>query len=206
MDGIGIAAVGCSIYQNTKAMLIKKGYLKKVGPFNIKLKECETLELTYRLLRNGFHLASTTQAKSHEKEAPKILSRPFFHGLANGYFRAKVLLKYNVPLKAKNLFRGIGIGEWAGFLARWIRFSGSQKASFSNAYRLTRVLSDEGNVYTLNPDLGVHLKDDDILLIDMATHHVIPHHRKLFKDAICLRFISEQIGFFSHNKIFLQVG
>ena len=26
------------------------------------------------------------------------------------------------------------------------------------------------------------------------------------KDAICLRFISEQIGFFSHNKIFLQVG
>ena len=90
---------------NTKAMLLKKDILKETGLFDIGLGECEGLDLTYRLLHNGFHIVSTVWAKSYWIGQRGTLFSFFLRSLVRGYFEARVLQKYNVPIG--KIFRGL---------------------------------------------------------------------------------------------------
>ena len=217
---------------NTAAMLIKKNCLKKMGLFDIGLQRCEDLDLTHRLLRSGFHIASAPQAKSYVTISDGVLSYLFLRPLVAGYFQAKALMKYKVPIGhplnrshpiTKNLFRelklvsclvdlaitGIRFIQLLGSLIGYIKFCNTKKELPKATRRFTKALSYEGNAYILNPILGVCLRAKDVLLIDTTMHYAFSlkqHQGELLRKAIRYHFISEQMGFFIKNKIFIQVG
>ena len=213
-------------------MLIKKDCLKRVGLFDTGFKRCEDLDLTYQLLSNGFHLASSPRAKSYVTRSDGILSYLFLRPLVTGYFQAKVLLKYKIPTTGhplnclhfitKNLFRelklstclvdltilGIRTMQSLGFLIGLTRFSKIKKSFPKSARHFTKALSYEGNAYILNPLLGVCLRAKDVLLIDMAMNYTFPlkqQQGELLRKAIRQHFISKQMKSFIENKIFVQV-
>ena len=125
IDGVGIAATGCPIYQkgvtqgskqqgipivlNTKAFLIKRNDLKEIGLFDQKIKDSKWagFDLACKLLKRGRHIFYTNKTKAHKINQ----SKNFFHLLLtmfyDGYFSAEVMLKHKIPVTFKTSIANI---------------------------------------------------------------------------------------------------
>ena len=220
ITGFGVACVNCSIDDNdtrkinrykysntleaingmghldTAAILIKRKMLQKTGGFD------DSFDLTYKMLFEGHHLASSTKARAQitRKENPLTsLARQ----LVMGYVLAKALLKYNVGLDGiPHCSRVARLGLLLGRL----RFFCTPQEPPPPYYK--QLFSDDG-IYCLHPALRVCLRKNDVLVVDIKSWNVwsIDYYQgellaKVMRTKV---FIKQFMAAFISNGMFLPI-